>query len=121
MTLKEQALKHWRENKRRFKAMYWKEWRNLPFSMRRNMLFRGSRTVPCIGGEYCPFCQYYSEHCYVTTELTVVRCPLYDISLPGQCCKEWRFVREALLHPTTKSVASRAINRMIKRLEAINE
>lgn len=127
MTLKEQALKHWKDNKRRLAEIDWKEWVEQPFGIRRHALFTDSPRAPRIGGDFCPFCRHYPEMCYVTTEGSIpahivrARCPLYDPRAPGSCCKEWRFVRDALLRPTTKSVASRAINRMIKRIEEIED
>ena len=126
MTLKEQALEHWRENLKRLKAMNWSEWCGMDGRLRRHeILDAASSYAPQIGGRHCSFCQFYSENCHVTTSgpspacMTHARCPLYDITIPGRCCKEWESVRDALLRPTTKSAASRAINKMIKRLEAL--
>jgi len=123
-TLKEQALEHWRENKRRLQDMNWVEWRNTESDLRRyEILDAVSSYAPQIGGKHCSYCQHYSEMCYITIgDITHERCPLYSAGEGrGSCCKEWRDVRNALLYATTKRAAMAAVEAMIKRLEAINE
>lgn len=114
--IKEQAIKHWKDNLKRVKAMNWKEWKHAAPTTRREVVFStvGDK-YPHISGEACPYCVRYHGRCRTADDTE--RCPLKQEFSLGGCCAAWLNVREALIVPWSKVQTVMAIKAMIEYIK----
>lgn len=116
LSMKEQAIAHWKENLKRVKAMNWEEWRHASPTTRRTVVFSTTGDkYPHIGGEACPYCIRYKGTC--RTKDGTEQCPLKQEVVSGGCCVAWLNVREALIVPWNKVQTVTAIKAMIEYIK----
>ena len=108
MSLKTEALEHWKQNKEWLKQLNWANWKGSSQSSR--------SFVASIYSKDCPYCAEYHiafDDCST--------CPLKNESRYG-CCEEWEQVYISLIkNPTTKKCALNAMDKMIKHIEEVED